>query len=44
MEWVEDYLDHDKYFKMMNKQRIDILISLHFCYQLPILHGPHPNC
>lgn len=44
MEWVEVYLDHDKYFKMMNKQRIDILISLRFCHQLPILYGPHPNC
>lgn len=41
--WVEGYLDHCKYFKMMNKQRIDILISFYFCYQLPILYSPHPN-
>lgn len=43
VRWVEGYLDHYKYFKMMNKQRTDILISFHFCYQLPILYSPHPN-
>lgn len=26
VRWVEGYLDHYKYFKMMNKQGIDILI------------------